>query len=127
MLAKLSTYKKLTLLVIVFFVPVFLPGNFANAAENEEIDFLLSYIASSGCNFIRNGDEHQATEASKHLKMKYNHAKDRIKSAENFIDKIATKSSFTNRSYEVICHGTRLPTKEWLEEALASYRTSAGD
>ncbi len=109
MLAKLSTYKKLTLLVIVFFVPAFLPGNFANAAENEEIDFLISYIAS------------------KHLKMKYNHAKDRIKSAENFIDKIATKSSFTNRSYEVICHGTRLPTKEWLEEALASYRTSAGD
>ena len=94
------------------------------AAEDNEIEFLLSYVADSGCIFIRNGKEHQSKDASEHLEMKYNHVKDRIKSAEAFIDKIASKSSFTGRQYEALCDGVKLSTEDWLEEALASYRAS---
>ena len=86
-------------LTFFLFIALFFPVQFAVAAEDNEIAFLLSYIAGSDCIFIRNGDEHQAKDASEHLEMKYNHAKDRIKSAEDFIDKIATKSSFSGKPY----------------------------
>jgi len=94
------------------------------AAENAEIEYLLSFIAASDCVFIRNGKEHQAKEASEHLAMKYNHVKKRIKTADGFIDKIASKSGITRRKYEVRCGGEQVPTGQWLELALASRRAS---
>ena len=111
-------------LTLFLFITLFFPIQFAIAAEDKEVAFLLSYIAESDCIFIRNGNEHQAKAASEHLEMKYNHVKNRIKSAEDFIDKIATKSSFSGRPYEVLCNSVRFPTKFWLEEALSTHRTS---
>jgi len=124
MQAKQNFCKAKKLLTIILFIPLFFPAHFAMAAEDKEIEFLLSYIAESDCIFIRNGDEHQAKDASEHLEMKYNHARNRIKSAEGFIDKIATKSSFSGRPYEVLCNSARVPTKIWLEKALAVHRAS---
>lgn len=102
----------------------FFPGNFVIAAENEEIEYLLSFISGSDCIFIRNHEEHPAKEAREHLEMKYNHVKRRIKTAEDFIDKIASKSSLSRRPYKVRCTGVQLSTKQWLQEALASHRVS---
>ena len=102
----------------------FPPQNFVIAQENEEIEYLLSFIAGSDCIFIRNGEEHSAIEARKHLEMKYNHVKKRIKTAEDFINKIATKSSLSRKLYKVSCAGVLLPTKSWLETALSHHRIS---
>ncbi len=97
-------------------------GNVVFAGDNEEIDYLLSYLADSGCTFVRNGEEHEAKEARDHLEMKYNYAKRRIKTAEVFIDKIASKSSLSRKPYEVRCGDVETPSKQWLEEALAVHR-----
>jgi hypothetical protein len=94
------------------------------AAENEEITYLLSFIAESGCTFIRNGGEHHAEDASKHLAMKFNRVKKRIKTAEDFIDKIASKSSMSGKKYEVRCDNRKFNTGSWLKDALAAYRIS---
>ncbi len=102
----------------------FPPQNFVIAQENEEIEYLLSFIAGSDCIFIRNNEEHSAIEARKHLEMKYNHVKKRIKTAEDFINKIATKSSLSRKLYKISCAGVLLPTKSWLEDALAHRRES---
>ena len=96
----------------------------ASASENIEIQQLLTFISSSDCIFIRNGGEHPAQEAREHLEMKYNHVKKRIHTAEDFIDKIASKSSLSRKQYTVRCGEVILPTRQWLEEALESYRTS---
>jgi len=114
-------------LILFLFFALFFPVPFATAAEDKEIVFLLSSIADSDCIFIRNGDEHQAKAASEHLEMKYNHVKGRIKSAEDFIDKIASKSSFSGRPYEVQCNSVKLSTKQWLEETLATHRASTSN
>ncbi|MEA3230674.1 MAG: DUF5329 domain-containing protein [Thermodesulfobacteriota bacterium] len=111
-------------LSLILFLALFFPGNFVVAAENDEIEYLLSFIGSSDCIFIRNGREYQAEEAREHLEMKYNHVKRRIKTAEDFIDKIASKSSLSGRQYEVRCDGIKLQTSQWLRESLASYRVS---
>lgn len=117
----------LTLSLSVLLLTLVFPVHVALAAENEEIDFLLTFVAESECTFIRNGKEHQGPDASEHLAMKYNHVKRRIKTADIFIDKIATKSSFSGRKYEVQCGNKKIPTKLWLEKALASHRTPAGN
>jgi uncharacterized protein DUF5329 len=101
---------------------VLLSGNISLAADNEEIDFLLTSLAESGCTFIRNGDEHEAGEARDHLEMKYNHAKRRIKTAEDFIDKIASKSSLSRKPYIVHCGEEKIGSKQWLENVLAVHR-----
>ena len=120
----IKLYNTGKVLTLFLFIALFFPVQFAVAAEDKEIASLLSYIAESDCIFIRNGDEHQAKAASEHLEMKYNHVKDRIKSAEDFIDKIATKSSFSGSPYEILCNSVRLPTKLWLEGTLAAHRAS---
>jgi len=112
----------LTFLLIFFFCV-----DSAFAAENEEIEYLLSYVAVSNCIFIRNGKEHQAKDASEHLRMKYNYAKKYIKTADDFIDKIASKSSITRRKYGIRCENVQLPAEQWLKEALASHRISIED
>lgn len=113
-------------LLVIFFLCCSFPGNFAFAAENEEIEYLLTYIAASDCIFIRNGTEYPPKEAREHLEMKYNYVKKRIKTADIFITKIASKSSITRRKYQVLCKGEKFPTEQWLVQALASYRASAG-
>jgi len=109
-------YQYIFVLCIIFF------GTTSFAVDNHEIDYLLSYLAESGCTFVRNGDEHGAKEASDHLEMKYNYAKKRIKTADDFIDKIASKSSMSRKPYEVHCGDLKRPAKQWLRAALVAHR-----
>lgn len=111
---------KCTLLILTLIF--FFPGNIVNASENEEIEYLLSYTAASNCIFIRNGKEHPATEAREHLEMKYNHVKRHIKTAEDFIDKIASKSSLSRKEYAIRCDGVQQQARLWLTQVLAGYR-----
>ncbi len=110
------------ILLCVLALGFFFSGNISHASGNEEIDYLLNHLANSGCTFIRNGDEHEAKEARDHLEMKYNYAKRRIKTAEDFIDKIASKSSLSRKLYEVHCGNVKMPSKQWLYEVLAAHR-----
>ena len=103
---------------------MFFSGGPVFAAENEEIEYLLSHITASDCVFIRNGKEHEARKASEHLVMKYSHVKKRIKTADDFIDKIASQSSITRRQYGIRCGGVQIPAGQWLRDALELHRIS---
>lgn len=120
-----KNYSMPGVLVFTLLASLVFPSDHSQASENGEINFLLSYIAESGCLFIRNGKKHKPDKAKEHLEMKYNRAKGRIQSAEDFIDKIATKSSFTGRSYKVICGDVKSSTKDWLEAALSRHRRTS--
>lgn len=115
------------LLYVTLFIGFFLSDGRVFAADNEEIKYLLSFIAASDCIFVRNGKEHQPKEASEHLAMKYNHVKKRIKTADDFIDKIGSRSSITRRQYAIRCGGVQAPAKQWLRQALESYRIPAAN
>ena len=103
---------------------VFLPG-VAKAGGNtdNEIQYLLSYIGESSCTFIRNGDEHDAKNARKHIEKKYNYLKSRLTTAEEFIEHAASKSSFSGRPYKIKCNEKPTLARNWLEGALKDYRT----
>jgi len=108
-------------IMILFFV-LLVSGSFAVAAENRDIDFLLSFVATSDCVFIRNGKEYQGIKASEHLAKKYNYAKSRIKTAEDFIAKIASKSSISKKPYLVRCGSKESLAEHWFTGALTSHR-----
>ena len=97
----------------------------AQAAESLEqtIDYLISHVAHSDATFIRNGEAHTGTEASAHIKAKYQHFKDQIKTPEDFIRLSASKSLLSGKPYLVRTKaGKETRLDEWLTEALKQHR-----
>jgi hypothetical protein len=101
----------------------------ANEAKDAqaEIEFLLDYVDVSGCQFYRNGSWHDAKAAQEHLRSKYQFlsARNQINTAEDFIEKAATKSSFSGQPYRVGCQGAEaISSNQWLTAALSRFRIS---
>lgn len=97
-----------------------------NAGDTEqEIEYLLEFVASSGCTFTRNGSDHDPAGASDHLRMKYSRGKRYVNNADQFIDRLATESSWTGKKYMVSCEGQSQPSGVWLHRALDDYRQQA--
>ncbi len=108
----------------VLIISVFLSLAAHAASDEQEIQYLINFVAESGVTFIRNGTEHSAPEAADHLQMKYSGASRYAKTAEGFIDNLASKSSITRRPYQVVlADGTMLNASDWLYGALHDYRT----
>ncbi len=94
---------------------------------DQEIEHLLGYVEKSDARFIRNGTEYSAKEGADHLRDKLKSAGERVKTAEDFITGVATKSYLSGKPYLVKTKdgGTR-PVGPWLAEALAAHRKTAG-
>lgn len=90
----------------------------------DEIRGLLEFVEQSDCRFIRNGAEYSGPRARAHLerKLDYLESKNRVKSAEDFIDLAATKSSMSGRTYEVRCSDGTEPAGIWLHRELQRQR-----
>lgn len=92
-----------------------------------EINYLLEFIGRSGCKFLRNGSWYEAQRAQSHLRAKYDFlaARDRIKTADDFIEQAATRSSMSGVEYQIQCGaGPAVPSNLWLRNALMGYRSS---
>ncbi len=94
----------------------------ARAETADEIQHLLDYVGGSGCTFVRNGVESDATAARKHLAAKYEYAKSRVASAEDLIRLVASRSSTTGRPYLVRCGSSQFLSEDWLTDELRHYR-----
>ena len=95
---------------------------FADQAETE-IEHLISTVGESGCTFIRNGSRHDAEDAASHMRLKYQRGKRYATSAELFIERLASKSSFSGKPYAIECPGSdAVPSGEWLTARLQEYR-----
>lgn len=96
------------------------------ASVQMEVNFLLGDVEASGCEFYRNGTWHDAKSAQAHLRAKYKYlvARNQINTAEDFIARAATESSFSGQPYEVRCNGgAPVASKQWLQDELAHFRT----
>jgi hypothetical protein len=89
-------------------------------SETQKIDHLILFIRNlKGATFIRNGSEHTATAAADHLQMKRDKAGSRIKTAKDFIDKIASKSSISGEFYMIrFANGKEFPAQMVLTNEL---------
>lgn len=72
-----------------------------------EIAQLIASLDGSQCRFQRNGSWHDAAEARAHLQRKYDYLlkKDKVDSAEQFIERAASQSSMSGKAYRIQCPG----------------------
>jgi hypothetical protein len=95
----------------------------ADEASATEIGLLLYFVSTSGCDFIRNNSRHPPQEAADHLQLKYSRGKRYADTAEHFIDRLASKSSWSGKPYEVDCEDEPpQPAGPWLHRALSDLR-----
>lgn len=114
--------KKPGLLILFCVSALALSASFTFADTESEINHLLAYVENSQCKFIRNGSTHNGSDASDHMVKKYNYFKDRINSAEQFIEYAATRSTMSGKKYKVRCDGKEYLTAQWLIDELKKYR-----
>lgn len=111
MITMRNNYRLLTFAVAVLalsFLAFPVSALAASPVEQQRIDLLLGAIGEqTSLTFIRNGSEYTAEDAVNHLKRKMRSAGDRITTAEEFIDHLATASSFSGKPYLI-----RQPGKE---------------
>ena len=93
------------------------------ATAAAEIDFLISAIGDSGCDFIRNGKRHSARDAEDHIRMKYRRGRRYAPTADLFIERLASRSSMSKKPYWIDCAGEeRVESGAWLRARLDEYR-----
>lgn len=111
----------LTLLLSFILAPV---GQ-ARDVMDSEIDYILNAVASSDCVFIRNGKEHGPQAAKEHLNLKRRRGKRYFSNAEEFIENLASSSSWSGKPYYIHCPEQELkPAREWFTEVLTEYRSA---
>ncbi|MEY2557740.1 MAG: hypothetical protein QOE34_1165 [Verrucomicrobiota bacterium] len=104
---------------------------FARPAMAEEsleqtINYLIGYVAGAKVTFIRNGATHTPAEGVQHIKAKYAHFKNEIKTPEDFIRLSASKSLLTGKPYLVrFPDGKEMPLDAWLTDALRRHRSES--
>lgn len=67
--------------------------------ERIKIDYLVQEVKSCPFTFVRNGLSYDGKKTAKHLLKKYRKRVAEIRSARQFIDEIATKSSMSGKRY----------------------------
>ena len=92
---------------------------------NAEIDYLLDTVGESRCVFIRNGKEHAASAARDHLRTKRRRGRRHFDSADEFIERLASRSSLSGREYMIRCGDELVTSNAWFTAALERYRESA--
>jgi hypothetical protein len=94
----------------------------SQSQDAKEINYLLEFVATSDCTFVRNGERYNGADAADHLRGKYNHDKRHVHTGEQFISRVASKSSLTGAQYTVKCEDSEPETTDkWLHRALAMH------
>lgn len=98
--------------------------SFAQTQEQKKIEYLLHEVENlQGARFWRNGSSYSAKAAAEHLRMKYRKAGSAVKSAKDFIDKIASKSSTSGKAYQIeLASGKKIDTSVFFYQKLAEWK-----
>jgi len=96
-------------------------------AEEKLIDTLIQRVSKmSAMVFLRNGNEYNAADAAKHMQAKYDYFKKELVTAEDFIDRCASRSEMTGQAYKVkLTGGAVRDANEFLNSELRMLRQQA--
>jgi hypothetical protein len=88
--------------------------------EAAKIQALIASVENlHGAVFIRNGSEYDGKAAADHLRQKLDYAGNRIKTAQQFIDKLASASSMTGKPYKIrYANGSTVDSAVYFHEQL---------
>lgn len=123
----MSGSKLFAFLAVVLLAPVVATAAPSPQARRE-IGQLMGALSSSSCEFNRNGNWYDAAQARTHLQRKYDYLlkKNLVDTAEQFIDRAASRSSFSGKAYRVRCPGRpEQDSAAWFQAQLQRLRGSA--
>ena len=85
--------------------------------EKEKIEYLINHLESmKDATFIRNDKEYDARTAAFFLRSKWQINKDKVRTAEDFIERIASRSSTTGKPYRIrMKNGKEIECGEYLD------------
>jgi hypothetical protein len=101
-----------------------------HAAVKKEISHLISHLATSGCQFNRNGKWYDSSRAVSHLNRKYDYLlkRDLVPTAEAFIERAASESSASGKPYLVKCgEEPEVQSAAWFRAALEKFRSESNN
>lgn len=98
-----------------------------SAVEEQMIDTLIQRVSKMNAMvFLRNGNEYTAADAAKHMQAKYDYFKKDLVTAEDFIDRCASRSEVTGQPYKVkLTDGAVRDANEFLNSELRALRQKA--
>jgi uncharacterized protein DUF5329 len=102
-----------------------LQADAAARPDAREIAALMEALGNSGCRFWRNGRWYHGDEAREHLQRKYDRARKLglSGSAEDFIERAASRSSLSGKPYRVRCPGQpEVDSQQWFRGVLRRIR-----
>lgn len=100
----------------------------AALTEDQKIErLILSVEMLDDAMFLRNGTSHSANDAAQHLRRKLASAGDQIRTATDFIEQIASKSSLTGEEYSIrMPDGRTIKAGDFLRQELEQLSTDGG-
>jgi hypothetical protein len=115
------------LTILVNLIPLTgFPGS--DETRDREITYLLNAVATSDCTFFRNDVPYSSSEAAVHIGKKYDYLRDKIGSAEEFIELCASQSSMSGKPYMIKCGDSdAVPSRAWLKNRLDDFRRKRMD
>ncbi|PJZ69861.1 hypothetical protein CH373_10640 [Leptospira perolatii] len=119
----MDRFNIILILLIFFLAPI---SAQSNNSESEINSLVSSLDLCKNCIFIRNGSEHSLEEAKAHMLRKYEATKNRINTAEEFIQHIGSKSSISGKPYLIrTAKGEEIKSEVWLTTQLQKLRTGS--
>ncbi len=114
--------KTLPCLALALFALTAGPASASAESTDAEVHYLIDFVAASGCTFHRNGSDYDAGKAAEHLALKYRNGAKYVHNTGQFIDRLASASSWTGKAYSVTCAGHTEPSGTWLHRELDRHR-----
>lgn len=112
------------LLIVLIFFAWSISASMENTVQ-KEILHLFDYLEKSNCEFNRNGSWYSPQEAVQHIERKYQWLVNRgmVNTAEQFIERAASRSSMSGEPYLVRCGDTKpIESSEWFTDELKKFR-----
>jgi len=96
-------------------------------AERETIEKLIASVAAlTDATFLRNGEAYPAASAARFLREKWHARRSEVRTAEEFIDRVASFSSTTSKPYLIrFADGREVLSRDYLQAELAKLRHRA--
>jgi hypothetical protein len=113
--------------VMLVALAAFIPVHAAPMNEQQKIEALLNDVEMhDDLRFIRLGSVHSSAEAARMLRIKLRFAGARIRTADEFIDYIATATASGSPYFVLYPNGRRVPSGEFLRAELKRITQAPG-
>ncbi|OGW36708.1 MAG: hypothetical protein A2010_15025 [Nitrospirae bacterium GWD2_57_9] len=108
---------------MLFFFSSFAGALAIEPVEARKIEFLIASVENlQGAKFIRNGSEYDSKKAGEHLRYKLKKAGNRVKTSEDFITLIASRSYLSGKPYLIKYEdGTTVETEIFFRSKLREF------